>query len=151
MNVRVSARPSGGVDVRSTEGVLLAGNGAATLTYNSSASTPGYITAVTPGASAGATPITLSSGEIRGLLDLRNTKLPGLADQLGEFVQRTAQQLNAASNAASAAPPPTTLSGRNTGLDLPTAAQRFSGTATGVTNARASCRRPSPSTSPAGP
>jgi flagellar hook-associated protein 1 FlgK len=136
MNVRVSARPSGGVDVRSTEGVLLAGAGASKLTYNSSATTPGYITAITPGASSGATPITLASGEIRGLLDLRNTKLPGLSDQLGEFVQRTAQQLNAASNAATASPPPTTLSGRNTGLDLPTAASGFSGTATvAITNA----------------
>jgi flagellar hook-associated protein 1 FlgK len=91
---------------------------------------------MTPGASSGASPITLSSGEIRGLLDLRNTKLPGIADQLGEFVSRTAQQLNAASNASSASPPPTTLSGRATGLDLPTAASGFSGQSTvAITNA----------------
>ena len=96
MNVRVSARDQGGVTIRSTEGVLLVGNGATTLTYNGSDSTPGYITAVTPGASAGPQPITVGSGELRGLMDLRNSKLPGLADQLGEFVSRTAQALNAA-------------------------------------------------------
>jgi flagellar hook-associated protein 1 FlgK len=135
MNVNVSARPQGGVNVRSTEGVLLAGNGAATITYNAGANTPGYITATTPGASPTATPITLASGEIRGLLDMRNTKLPGLSDQLGEFVSRTAQQLNAASNASTASPPPASLTGRNTGLDLPTAVTGFTGTTTvAITN-----------------
>jgi len=136
MNVRVAARAQGGVDVRSTEGVLLAGNGAATLTYNSSGDTPGYISAVTPGpAAAQPQAITMSSGEIRGLLDLRNTKLPGISDQLGEFVSRTAQQLNAASNASTASPPPTSLTGRNTGLDLPTAVSNFAGqTTVAITN-----------------
>ena len=130
MNVKVSARDQGGVNVRSTEGVLLAGGGAATLTYNTSGTTPGYITATTPGASPTPIPITIGSGEMRGLLDLRNTKLPGLSDQLGEFVSRTAQQLNAAHNASTASPPPTTLTGRNTGLDLPTAVSGFTGQTT---------------------
>jgi flagellar hook-associated protein 1 FlgK len=130
MNVRVAARSQGGVDIRSTEGVLLVGNGASTITYNQTGNTPGYITATTPGASAGPQVITLASGEIRGLLDLRNTKLPGLSDQLGEFVSRTAQQLNAASNASTASPPPTSLTGRNTGLDLPTAVAGFAGATT---------------------
>ena len=135
MNVKVSARDTGGVTVRSTEGVLLAGDGASTLTYNSTATTPGYITATTPGASSGPQPVTVNSGEIRGLLDLRNDKLPAIADQLGEFVSRTAQQLNAAHNASTAYPPPTTLNGRNTGLDLPTAASGFTGQSTvAITN-----------------
>jgi flagellar hook-associated protein 1 FlgK len=135
MNVNVSARDTGGVTVRSTEGVLLAGDGASTLTYNSTGTTPGYITATTPGASSGPQPVTVNSGEIRGLLDLRNQKLPAIADQLGEFVSRTAQQLNAAHNASTAYPPPTTLNGRNTGLDLPTAASGFTGQSTvAITN-----------------
>jgi flagellar hook-associated protein 1 FlgK len=136
MNVKVSTRDVGGVTVRSTEGALLAGNGAATLTYNSSPNTPGYITATAPGVSPTPQAITLSSGAIRGLLDLHNTKLPGLSDQLGEFVSRVAQDLNAASNASTASPPPTSLTGRNTGLDLPTAVSGFSGTSTvAITNA----------------
>ncbi|WP_372784140.1 flagellar hook-associated protein FlgK [Phenylobacterium sp.] len=135
MNVKVSARDTGGVTVRSTEGVLLAGDGASTLSYNSSDTTPGYITATTPGASSGPQTITVNSGEVRGLLDLRNEKLPAISDQMGEFVSRTAQQLNAAHNASTAYPPPTTLSGRNTGLDLPTAASGFTGQSTvAITN-----------------
>jgi flagellar hook-associated protein 1 FlgK len=135
MDVKVSARSTGGVDVRSSAGILLAGDAASTLTYNSTGTTPGYITAQTPGASSGPLPITVNSGEIRGLLDLRNEKLPAIADQLGEFVSRTAQQLNAAHNASTAYPPPTTLNGRNTGLDLPTAATGFTGQSTvAITN-----------------
>jgi len=131
MNVKISARDQGGVTVRSTEGVLLAGDGASTLTYNHSSTTPGYISVMTPGASTGAPQsITVNSGEIRGLLDLRNDKLPGIADQLGEFVSRTAQALNAAHNASTASPPPTSLTGRNTGLDATTAASGFTGKTT---------------------
>jgi len=130
LNVKVSPRDTGGVTVRSAEGVLLAGDGASTLTYNRSSTTDGYISVVTPGASVGSQPIAVNSGEIRGLLDLRNTKLPGLTDQLGEFVSRTAQQLNAASNASTAYPPPTSLTGRNTGLDATTASANFTGTST---------------------
>lgn len=135
MKVNVAARPQGGVNVRSTEGLLLAGAGAATISYKSGANTPGYITATTPGGAQIPQPITLVSGEVRGLLDLRNIKLPGISDQLGEFVSRTAQQLNAASNASTASPPPALLTGRNTGLDLPTAVSGFTGqTTVAITN-----------------
>ncbi|MDB5444236.1 MAG: flaN, partial [Phenylobacterium sp.] len=129
LNVKVAHRDGGGVDVRSPEGVLLAGDQAASLTYVSSASTPGYITA-TPAGAGSAQPIQTASGEIRGLLDLRNTALPGLSDQLGEFTSRAVEQLNIAHNAASSVPAPTTLTGRNTGLDLPTAVTGFTGTST---------------------
>lgn len=129
LSVKVAQRPSGGVDVRSPEGVLLAGDQAASLSYVSSASTPGYITATPPGAGS-AQPIQTNSGEIRGLLDLRNTALPGLSDQLGEFTSRAVEQLNIAHNAASSVPAPTTLTGRNTGLDLPTAVSGFTGKST---------------------
>jgi flagellar hook-associated protein 1 FlgK len=130
MNVRVSARDGGGVDIRSSEGIALVGDHASTLAYNRTGTTPGYISVLTPGASTGQQPMTLASGEIRGLLDLRDNKLAGIADQLGEFVARTAQQLNAAHNAATADPPPSTLTGRNTGLDLPTALSGFTGQTT---------------------
>ena len=130
MNVKVTPRDAGGATVRSAEGVLLAGDGASTLTYNHSSTTDGYISVVTPGGAAGPQSIAVNSGEIRGLLDLRNSKLPGLSDQLGEFVSRTAQQLNAASNASTAYPPPTSLTGRNTGLDATTASANFTGAST---------------------
>jgi flagellar hook-associated protein 1 FlgK len=137
INVNVAARTQGGVTIRSTEGIQLVGDGGASqVTYNSSANTPGYLTATTPGGTPTPEAITINSGEIRGLLDLRNTKLPGLSDQLGEFVSRSAQQLNAASNAATASPPPSSLTGRNTGLDATTAASNFTGQSTvAITNA----------------
>ncbi|HLZ75836.1 flagellar hook-associated protein FlgK [Phenylobacterium sp.] len=131
ININVAPRAQGGVTIRSTEGIQLVGDGGASqIAYNSSATTPGYLTATTPGGVPTPQPITINSGEIRGLLDLRNTKLPGVSDQLGEFVSRTAQQLNAASNAATASPPPASLTGRNTGLDSTTAASNFTGAST---------------------
>jgi flagellar hook-associated protein 1 FlgK len=137
MNINVAPRAQGGVTIRSTEGIQLVGDGGpSTITYNSSATTPGYLTATTPGGVPNPQPITVNSGEIRGLLDLRNTQLPGLSNQLGEFVSRTAQALNAASNASTASPPPTSLTGRNTGLDATTAASNFTGQSTvAITNA----------------
>jgi flagellar hook-associated protein 1 FlgK len=130
VGIKVVQRPEGGVTIRSPEGVKLAGDGAATLTYVRTDSTKGYIAALPAGGTGSAQPIQLESGEIRGLLDLRNTKLPALSDQMGEFVSRAAEQLNAAHNAASAIPAPASLNGRNTGLDLPTAISGFSGQTT---------------------
>ncbi|WP_293900356.1 flagellar hook-associated protein FlgK [Phenylobacterium sp.] len=129
MNIRTSPRAGGGVDVRSVEGVLLAGDGAAKLTYNSSSTTPGYITAQ-PAGSSNQQPIQLTSGELRGLMDLRDQELPKLYDQLGEFVSRAVDQLNAASNASAAYPAPATMTGCDTGLDLPSAVNGFTGTST---------------------
>ncbi|ACG77204.1 flagellar hook-associated protein [Phenylobacterium zucineum HLK1] len=131
MNVRVARRAEGGVTVRSTEGVLLAGEGgSATLSYVRSDSTPGYISAKPSGGGTDAQPIQIASGEIRGLMDLRDQELPKLQDQLGEFLTRAVDQLNAAHNASVAYPAPSTLTGRNTGLDLPTAVGGFSGATT---------------------
>ncbi|MFZ5720979.1 MAG: flagellar hook-associated protein FlgK [Pseudomonadota bacterium] len=129
MNVRVNSRTGGGIDVRSVEGVLLAGDYPAKVTYTSTIGAPGYFSAQ-PGGSTTSQPIQLNSGELKGLLELRDVELPKLYDQLGEFVSRAVDQLNAAHNAAAAYPPPATLAGRDTGLDLPTAVNGFSGTAT---------------------
>ncbi|MCR5874746.1 flagellar hook-associated protein FlgK [Phenylobacterium sp. J426] len=130
MNVRIIQRDSGGVTVRSNEGVLLAGDGvAAKLAYVRSDTTPGYITAQ-PSAGSAAQPIQIASGELRGLMDLRDVELPQLSDQMGEFLTRAADRINAAHNASVAYPAPNSLTGRNTGLDLPTAVSGFSGQTT---------------------
>ena len=130
MSVKIAQRTGGGVDVRSPEGVLLAGDSAATLAYNKTPSTPGYITATGGSISSTVQPIQINSGEVRGLMDLRDNKLPGISDELGEYVTKAVNQINDAHNAASAVPAPTTLTGRNTGLDLPTALNGFSGQST---------------------
>lgn len=131
MNVQVALRPNGGVTVRSAEGLLLAGDGkAATLTYNRTDATKGYIAVEPEGGVGFAQAIQVTGGEIRGLLDLRDTTLPGMSDQLGEFISRTVEQLNAAHNKTTASPPPKVLNGRDTGLDLPTAVGGFTGKTT---------------------
>ncbi len=58
----------------------------------------------------------LTSGSLRGWLDMRNVELPALADQIGTLAAATAEQFNAVHNANTAVPPPATLTGRSTGL-----------------------------------
>jgi flagellar hook-associated protein 1 FlgK len=131
MDVQIQSKTNGGLIIRSREGLTLAGDGAAaTLSYNRTEPTKGYI-AVEPQNGIGfPQPIQISSGEIRGLLDLRDNTLPGMADQLGEFTARAAEQINAAHNKSTASPAPNVLNGRNTGLDLPSAVAGFTGQST---------------------
>lgn len=53
----------------------------------------------------------LESGELQGLLEARDRHLPELADQLDELARITRFALNAAHNAATALPPPESLTG----------------------------------------
>ena len=132
MDVSISARPNGGSVVRASDGTVLAGNGgAATLSYVRADGASGEITVTLPGA-GGQTSLRarLTSGEIRGLLDLRDRDLPAVGDQLSEFVTKAVDELNRAHNASSSVPAPTSLTGRNTGLDLPTAVSGFTGKTT---------------------
>jgi flagellar hook-associated protein 1 FlgK len=136
MNIQVSDRSNGGVMVRSAEGVTLAGNGPATVTYNQSGPANGYLTVVTANSGGQVMPLAVTNGEIQGLLQLRNQELPNLSDQLGEFVSRAAEELNRASNAASAVPAPNSMTGKDTGLDANTAFANFTGKTTiAITNA----------------
>ena len=134
MDIRLQPKETGGFVIRSAEGVELAGDSAATVVYRSTNSTPGYLAvqhSVGP-----EQPITVSSGDLRGFLDLRNTHLPDLSRQLGEFAARAAERINAAHNASTSSPARALLQGRDTGLDLPTAIDGFSGQTTlAITNA----------------
>lgn len=138
MNIQVQPISTGGVIVRSAEGYALTGTatGAAKLTFNQTAGAPGYISAMSGDGLGNPQAISITSGEIRGLLDLHDDVLPGITDQLGEFANQVAAQLNAAHNSAARVPPPATMTGRDTGLDLPTAVSNFTGTTTlAITNA----------------
>jgi len=130
MNVQVTPRQLGGIYVRSTEGLPLAGDGAAKMTYQTSATATGYLTVQLANGSVQPTPLNISSGEIKGLLDVRNTELVNLSDQLGEFTSRAAEEINRAANAASSVPAPTSMTGRNTGLDETAAMTGFTGKTT---------------------
>jgi flagellar hook-associated protein 1 FlgK len=73
----------------------------------------------------------VGSGTLSGLLQLRNTELPQITAQLAQLTSGVASQLNQISNSYSAVPPPSTLTGQNTGLDI---AGAISGFTSGVTN-----------------
>ncbi len=132
MDVQVSQRSVGGVSIRTGAGVLLAGNGAATLEYNragtvNAESSFNQIWVTEPGGSKRAFSDGLKSGEIKGLLELRDVDAPQTAERLAELVSHVADELNRAHNANSAVPAPTTLTGRNTGQTLATALTGFTG------------------------
>ena len=129
MDITVSPTTTGGVTVRASDGMVLAGGGSATLSYDASGPV-GEISVTPPGGQPQSLGSRLTSGEIKGLLDLKNTELPNLSTQLSELTSQAATTINNVSNAYSAVPPPTTLTGRNTGLDLPTAVEGFTGKTT---------------------
>lgn len=133
MQVQVQANATGGVTVRAADGTALVdGRGAATVGY----STTGASTVITATPPTGtAQQIRIGSGAIAGLIQMNQVALPQLSTQLSEFVSQAVSQINAAHNASSAVPPPTTLTGTNIGMDASTAVSGFSGkTTVAITN-----------------
>ncbi|HEX8570568.1 MAG TPA: flagellar hook-associated protein FlgK [Caulobacteraceae bacterium] len=127
INFQMTQREHGGVTLRTAEGVMLAGDGAATIAFDRSNSAGASLMLVP--AQGSSTPLThgLNSGELKGLLQMRDEILPGLSAQFGEFTTRAADALNRAHNASSAVPAPTVLQGRQTGLALDTSIAGFTG------------------------
>ncbi|MDQ0463336.1 flagellar hook-associated protein 1 FlgK [Caulobacter ginsengisoli] len=130
LDIQVSMRATGGVNLRAGDGTILVGTGVATLSYNRTDSGAGAIQVTALDSTVPAITARISGGEIKGLLDLRNTELPGMSAQLGEFVSQAVEELNRAHNAASSVPAPASLTGKDIGLDLPTAVSGFTGTTT---------------------
>ncbi|ADL00761.1 flagellar hook-associated protein FlgK [Brevundimonas subvibrioides] len=135
LDVQVTQRSVGGVSIRTGAGIQLAGNGAATLEYHRAGTVNAetsfndiYVT------EKGGTPRALAdglkSGEIKGLLELRDNEAPATAERLAELVTKVADELNRAHNANSSVPAPTTLTGRNVGQALDTALTGFAGRTT---------------------
>ncbi|MEO1040508.1 MAG: flagellar hook-associated protein FlgK [Pseudomonadota bacterium] len=122
IDVRADRQSDGRLFVRTADGVGLLDNARLTLNYVPSGSGAygvdyGRITAEvsSSGATVDLTPH-ISSGELRGLMKLRDDELPAIADQIAEFASGVADALNAAHNDGAAFPPPNTLEGRQTGL-----------------------------------
>jgi flagellar hook-associated protein 1 FlgK len=140
MDVNVTPRSNGGVSIRTGSGQLLAGAGAATLSYRSAGavnaeSTFDDVWITEPGGKTQSLTAGLKSGEIKGLIELRDVEAPAAAERLGELMTKLADELNRAHNASAAVPPPTSLTGRNIGQSLENALSGFTGQTTiAVTN-----------------
>jgi len=135
VDIRVSARSVGGVSIRTGTGALLAGQGAATLGYNPAGTITGEtafneIWITEPGGPKRSLLDSITSGEIKGLIELRDVEAPAAAERLAELVAHVADELNRAHNANSAVPAPTILTGRNVGQSIESAIAGFSGQAT---------------------
>ena len=141
VDIRVSVRSVGGVSIRTGAGTMLAGQGAATLAYNPAGTITGEtafneIWITEPGGPRRSLLDSITSGEIKGLVELRDVEAPAAAERLAELVAHAADELNRAHNANSAVPAPTTLTGRNVGQTFESAIAGFSGqTSVAVTNA----------------
>ncbi|HEY0102969.1 MAG TPA: flagellar hook-associated protein FlgK [Brevundimonas sp.] len=141
MDIRVAVRPVGGVSIRTGLGTMLAGEGAATLGYNRAGTVTGEtafneIWVTEPGGQKRSLLDSVTSGEIKGLVELRDVEAPAAAERLAELVSHMADELNRAHNANSAVPAPTSLTGRNVGQSFETAIAGFTGrTTVAVTNA----------------
>lgn len=119
MDIRAQPRSLGGVEVRTSDGMLLVDVDSALLglsTTSNGEAYPGVV--MIPPRSTTETPFDshLSGGELKGLLRARDKELVNLQLAFGEFAAGAAEALNAAHNTGTSVPAPNVLTGRNTGL-----------------------------------
>ncbi|MBU6318049.1 MAG: flagellar hook-associated protein FlgK [Alphaproteobacteria bacterium] len=128
IDIRVSSRSTGGVQVRTTDGALLVDTDAARLAPDSrtGGDYPGVVLIAPRSSVETAFSPHLASGELFGLLKARDRELSDLAASFGELAAGAAEALNAAHNASASLPAPQALTGRNTGL-IATDRLNFSG------------------------
>ncbi len=138
MDVRSTEQSDGSVIVSTGDGMNLVSNTYAQLSYGGGATNGSYgnitMQDINPqtGQPIGAVQALdphLSGGSLKGMIDMRDQVLGGLGDSLGSLAQQTALAFNAQANANAAYPPPSSLTGRNTGL-LTGDALNFSGKTT---------------------
>lgn len=128
INFQFAERSTGGLVLRTADGMLLADEESAVISYNSSTAGAGFLSIVPAQSGGKSFEANFSGGEVIGLLQMRDQAIPGVMAQLTEFVSKAAQEINRAHNAYTAVPAPASLSGRDVGVDLPTAVNGFTGT-----------------------
>ncbi|HET7334727.1 MAG TPA: flagellar hook-associated protein FlgK [Rhizomicrobium sp.] len=138
MDIRTADKANGQTIISTGDGISLVGDSYAQLSYAGGASngTYGSISLQTIAPATGqnignAQPLDshLQSGQIKGLIDMRDGALSDMLQELGSLSRQTALAFNAQSNANTAFPPPSSLDGRNTGL-LSSDALNFTGKTT---------------------
>lgn len=119
LDVRTTAHADGVLELRTNSGGLLVGTTAARLSYTQNATTygpPGSIIINEGLPTEGQFGPMLSGGLIKGLMQVRDVDLPGLAESVGALSSALADELNRAHATNAADPPASHLVGRNTGL-----------------------------------
>ena len=137
MDIRVAPKPYGGLTIRSGDGTEIAGDGSATLLFDRTGAA-GLLRVQPIDGLPQPFDAGLTGGELKGLMELRQTILPNISEQLAELTTRAADAMNKAHNANSAAPAPARMTGRDTGFgtDMTTVAAGFTGrTSINVMNA----------------
>jgi flagellar hook-associated protein 1 FlgK len=138
VGVKVNDLGDGRISVMTEDGINLVGDTYSQLSYTPGASngTYGSVTFQDINPNSGQ-PISgpqafephLGSGKLKGLIEMRDGALGEVGQEIGNLAKTTANAYNAVSNANTAYPPPSSLSGRNTGL-LSTDALNFTGKTT---------------------
>ena len=143
MGIRTNVQSDGRLFVSTTDGVSLISDVYSEITHE-----PGFGPSFSPLMVQPVHPLTgdpigspqvfdphVTSGQLRGLLDIRDNVLVGFGEELGTLMQTLSLAVNAQHNANAVVPPPSQLDGRQTGL-LATDALNFSGATTiGITDA----------------
>lgn len=137
MDIRATAQSDGSIQITTQDGVNLVSSTYATLSYTTGQNgIYGTIQVQDTNGSTGklignaqTLDSHLSSGSLRGLIDLRDTTIAGIKNELGSLAKGVAEAFNEVHNESSAYPPPETLTGRNTGL-LSTDSLNFTGQTT---------------------
>jgi flagellar hook-associated protein 1 FlgK len=138
IGIRTVQQPNGSLTVMTQDGVNLVGDSYAQLTYAGGGANGVYgqisMQQINPASGLPIGPSQaldphLSGGSLKGMIDMRDQTLGQLQQELGAFAQQTALAFNQQHNANAAFPPPTSLTGRNTGL-LSTDATNFTGVTT---------------------
>lgn len=132
MDIQVSDHAQGGVSIRTGGGALLVGDGHATLVHQPAGADGAFsqVYIVEPSGLKRALSDTVSSGEIAGLLEMRDVEAPAASASLADLTAQIADALNAAHNANSSVPAPSILTGRDVGESLEAALAGFGGSTT---------------------
>jgi flagellar hook-associated protein 1 FlgK len=138
IDIRISPQADGRTFVATSDGIFMVSTTLTKMKYESGATVtpdtifPRITLHNTDFATGAVSPVGqplethILSGELRGLLDMRDVTLPKIAEEVGELASKLADQLNAIHNDSSAVPAPNRLTGINTGL-LAADAHNFSG------------------------
>lgn len=138
IGIRTQDMSDGSIAVSTADGVSLVDSTYARLSYAGGATngTYGPITMQSVNPNTGqvvGNPQTMDShigsGQIKGLMDMRDDSLADTAAELGNLARQTALAYNAQHNANTSFPPPSSLTGRATGL-LSTDSLNFTGRTT---------------------